>query len=829
MAKGTDQQKIYDSTSDAVGFLVGGIGTGTFTVGARGQLKDWEIFNSAGKGNYLSNTFFAIHLTDNINSQSFTRVLEAQLTPPFAQSHGFKDYEFGGLPRFNHAQLQGEYPVVTVDFIDEQLPVEVRMVSFNPLIPLNSDDSGIPAGVIRYVVKNRSSIPLQVSIAGSLANFSSLKNYDRHTWGHVQIADAPRNLFRTEGAVKGLYFTPEKLQPHDFYYGTMALMTTAEQVSYKRAWLNGGWWDGLQDFWDDFQRDGRLEAESFYTQQDVDQPPPGQIGSLAIHQTIQPSAEASFEFVIAWSFPHRVNCWSTRMYDDVVREKCESFNNCPLEGQPYPMIDNYYAKRFPDAWVAGSYLLQHLTRLEGLTNQFRQALYQSTLPRYVLDAVSANITVLRSNTCFRIADGTLLAFEGCFDDGGCCEGNCTHVWNYAQTVAFLFPDLEQSMRKLEYLVETTAEGKMNFRSYSLWGMGHDQPAAADGQFGTIVRLYREWKFSGDDEFLRTCWPAARRTLEYGMKHWDQDGDGVTETDQHNTYDISFHGANSLVNSLFYAALQAAVHMANAVEDHEKAREYEILLKRGQQKMDELLWNGEYYVQRIDDPDRYRYQYGNGCLADQLFGQTLAHLTGLGYILPQDHVRQAIYAVYQHNFKKSLQNHHHTQRTYALQEESGLLLCTWPHGGRPRLPFPYSDEVWTGIEYHVATHLIYEGFVEEGLTVVKAVRDRHDGIRRNPWNEVECGHHYARSMASYGVYLALTGFRFDLTRNEIGFHPAVESDHFSCFFSTGSAWGIYTRQKDANGKLLEHIEVLYGNPQSVRLVSADHLMKGGDKQ
>ncbi len=823
-------QRKYQSDADAVGFLVGGIGTGTFTVGARGQLKDWEIFNSAGKGNYLPNSFFAIHVTDMLQQNTYAKVLEAQLTPPFTQSHGFKDYEYAGLPRFERAQLQAEYPVVTVDLFDDQFPVSVRMVSFNPFIPLHSDDSGIPAAVIRYHVKNTSHLPLRVSIAGSIANFSDLKQYDRHTWGQVQFADEPNNEFRCEGQVKGLYFTPKNLQLSDFYYGSMALLTNAEHVSHKRAWLNGGGWDGLQDFWDDFYADGRLEAESIYTQRDVEFPLPGRIGSLAIHHEIEAQAEVIFEFVVAWSFPHRVNCWTTRMYDDVVRANCEALNNCPPSGQPYPMIDNYYAKRFPNAWLAGTYLLQHLPRLELLTNEFRRAFFQSTLPRYVLEAVSANITVLRSNTCFRIADGTLLAFEGCFDDSGCCEGNCTHVWNYAQTVAFLFPDLEQSMRKLEYFIETSESGKMNFRSYSLWGMGgHDHVPAADGQLGTIVRLYREWKFSGDHVFLQTYWPMARRTLDYAITFWDQDHDGVTETDQFNTYDISFQGANSLVNSLFFAALRAGAQMARAMGDFTIAESYEQLFQRGHVRMDELLWNGEYYTQRIDHVNEYRYQYGQGCLADQLFGQTLAHLVGLGYILPPDHVRKAIHSIYQNNFKPSLRNHLHTQRTYTMPDESGLLLCTWPHAGRPKFPFFYSDEVWTGIEYHVATHLIYEGYVDEGLTVVKAVRDRHDGTRRNPWNEVECGHHYVRAMASYGVYIALTGFRFDLTASKISFQPALELDSFSCFFSTGVAWGIYSRNKQANGEVTEQIEILYGKQDAVTLVSANDWQKGGIEQ
>ncbi|WP_308635438.1 GH116 family glycosyl-hydrolase [Paenibacillus silvisoli] len=814
-------QRSYGPQAALAGFLVGGIGTGTFTVGQRGQLKDWEIFNGPGKGNYLPNTFFAIRVQEEgvPASAAVSKVLESQLLPPYDGSHGFVDYKVGGIPRFQRSELKGEYPFVQVRLFDDELPIEATMESFNPLIPLHADDSGIPAGMIRYKVKNVSDRALDVSIAGSLANFASLKGYDRHTWDYYQAADRPHNEYRDGEKVRGLFYRPETLQEDDFYYGTMALMTDETDVTYKRAWLNGGWWDGLQDFWDDFRDDGRLEPESAYTQKEVDTSEPGNIGSLAVHKTIPAGEERTFQFLIGWHFPHRVKSWTKRMYDTAVRGKCTpDYGCCPPEGQPYPSIKNYYATKFSDAWAAGEYMLTQLERLESQSRLYHQSFFSSTLPSYVLDAVSANITVLRSNTCFRLEDGTLMAFEGCFDDDGCCEGNCSHVWNYAQTVAYLFPELERSMRRLEFTLESEEDGKMNFRSYKVWNMGaHGHVPAADGQLGTIVRFYREWKFSGDHDFLRELWPSVKRALDYSIRTWDQDGDGIADSDQFVTYDILFKGHNSLVSSLFYAALKAGAEMARAMGDGQSAEGYELYFQRGSAAMDEMLWNGSYYIQQMDDVDEYRYQYGIGCLSDQLFGQTLAHLCGLGYVLPEAHVKQAVRAIFTHNFMPSFKNHHNTQRTYVLNEESGLLMCSWPDGGRTRFPFPYSDEVWPGVEYQVATHLIYEGYVDEGLTLVKAVRDRHDGVRRNPWNEVECGHHYARSMASYGVFAALAGFSCDMVKGTVSFKPALELDRFECFFSTGKAWGTYTREKGTDGGFTERIDILYGDASSVTLV------------
>jgi hypothetical protein len=169
---------------------------------------------------------------------------------------------------------------------------------------------------------------------------------------------------------------------------------------------------------------------------------------------------------------------------------------------------------------------------------------------------------------------------------------------------------------------------------------------------------------------------------------------------------------------------------------------------------------------------------------------------LGDLLPPEHVRSAIGAVFTHNFKRDFRDHVNCQRTYVLNDEAGLLLCTWPQGGRPRFPFVYSDEVWPGIEYQVAAQLIYEGRLDAGLEIVRAVRDRHDGVRRNPWDEVECGHHYVRSMSSWALLLALRGFHCDVAAGALAFAPAVAAGDFRCFFSAGTAWGRFAQHRDA---------------------------------
>jgi len=211
-------------------------------------------------------------------------------------------------------------------------------------------------------------------------------------------------------------------------------------------------------------------------------------------------------------------------------------------------------------------------------------------------------------------------------------------------------------------------------------------------------------------------------------------------------------------------------------------------------LDELLWNGEYYVQKVDETSQAaaKYQYGEGCLSDQLLGQWFAEVVNLGKLLPPSHIRTALRSTFRYNFRTSFEEFPNTQRIFAINDEAGLLLCSWPKGNRPALPFVYSDEVWTGIEYQVAAHMIYEGMVKEGTAIVEAVRARYDGRRRNPWDEVELGHHYARAMASWSLLTAFSGFHYSAPEREMRFRPRHRSDGFRCLFTAGTSWGTYSQ-------------------------------------
>ncbi len=796
----------YDATASALAFPLGGIGTGNVSLGARGELRDWEIFNLPAKGAALPLTFFAIRL-QQLGKAPTIRVLEGPIQAPYTLSHGYHPMSAAGLPRFQGSSFRGQYPFATINFEDKSLPVDVQLEAYTPLLPLNAEDSGIPCAILTYTVCNRTDDPVDATIVGSLANPVGSNQLDQFGNWIRQDHEQSVNSFRDEGELRGIYMTDELIETADLRFGSASLLTDHEDVTIKRCWMRGEWWDYLHEFCDDLLADGRLN--------DPDDSAPGDrlaTGSLGLVDRLEPGESKRFRFILTWFFPNRPKTWDLRLLPQLSVTEAD-----------VGIIRNHYATRFDDAWDVGRYVCQHLSRLESQTRQFHDALFSSTLPAVVLDAISANIVPLRSTTCFWLEDGRFYGWEGCHDDLGCCPGSCTHVWSYAYTLAFLFPSLEREMRRIEFNVETGDDGFMRFRSFGTFHQdfvwGGRTPAAVDGQMGSILRAYREWQLSGDKDFLAEIWAGIKRAIGFASVHWDNDGDHVLDAVQHNTYDIEFHGPNPLCGIYYLAALRAVEEMAEIMDEAELAQRCRQAFETGSSNLDAMLWNGEYYQQQLDDVNAHKYQHGIGCLSDQLLGELHARILGLGNLLPAERIQTALKSIFRYNFKTDFSEHLNCQRVYALNDEAGLLLCSWPAGGRPHLPFPYADEVWTGIEYQVAAHLIYEGGVNEGLQIVQALRARHDGIRRNPWNEVECGNHYARSMASWALLLALTGAQVNPANGDITFSPVEEmlspGETFKTIWSNGRAWGSYSQTWDATTETWRGtIEVLGGDGDSL---------------
>lgn len=800
-----------------ISFPLGGIGTGCIGLAGNGRLIDWEIFNRPNKGGLNGFTHFAIKAEFD-GKVIDARILNGDLPPPYSgelsklpfQSFGFgppREY-MSGFPHFKSARFEGSFPMAKISFEDDDFPGEVEMIAFNPFIPLNDKDSSIPAAFFEIKIRNTTEKRITYTICLSIRN-PLPPGTTMNTYGERENA-------------KFIRLSSEKLEENALNYGDLTIATDAIDVSYQEYWYRGAWFDELTVYWRDFSSPGRFRNR-YYSKRGTNVQ---DHCSLAVHLQVDPDSERSVRFIISWYFPNCYNYWS------------------PEEDGKIKTWRNYYATIFKDSTEVAVYGLKNWNRLYEETLEFKEALFSSSLPPFVIDAISANISILKTPTVLRLEDGALYGFEGCHPSSGCCEGSCMHVWNYAVATAFLFPSLERSMLDLYFKCCQLEDGKLSFRlqlplGREIWKFPH---AAVDGQFGCVIRAYRFWKISGDSSWLKSIWSNIRRAIEYAWSEtnedmWDLNRDGVIEGRQHHTLDMELFGPNSWLTGFYLAALKAGAEMAKHLGEADKTDEYLEIFEKGRKWVDQNLFNGEYYHQLIDLNDKsilerfkqvddkvidtywdyehgeIKYQIGEGCEIDQVVAQWHANISGLGEIFDKSKVRKALEAIYKYNFKKSLRKFANPCRIFSLNNEAGVVICEWLKGkSKPAIPVPYAEETMNGFEYAVASHMIQEGLIEQGLEIVKAIRDRYDGEKRNPWNEIECGSNYARSMASYALLAALSGFEFDLVEEYVGFNPRInENDRFRCFWSLGSGWGVFESDKS---QVL--IQVKYGELKVRRL-------------
>ncbi|MGI4789465.1 MAG: GH116 family glycosyl hydrolase [Janthinobacterium lividum] len=521
-------------------------------------------------------------------------------------------------------------------------------------------------------------------------------------------------------------------------------------------------------------------------------------GALASSVQVPPGATVEVPFFLAWHYP----------------------NNYNAGGTP---IGNQYTQAWPDAGAVVRHAVAAFPEMREKTEAFRRTFNDSTLPVWMLDCISSQISTIRHiGVVFRIASGDIYGWEGA---NGCCDPTCTHVWGYEQTLSRLFPDLERNMRRIDLFHQQGPDGGINNRT-DVPSPPHPsgQGPFTDGHASTILKAYREVLNSTDPSLLHQYWPPVKRAVDYLIAHDAASSgghpNGTLSDDQANTYDNTIHGVNSFIGTYYLAALRAGEEMAIRVGDTATALRFRVVFEAGQVNLDAQCWNGEYYQQNLPDYLTREGEYGPGCLADQLLGQWWAHQLDLGYVLPKQHVQSALRALYKYNWKTDFTNFQHNWRHFAGGTDKGLLICTWPKGGRPASTIPYVDEVWTGVEYQVAAHMLYEGLVEEGYAVVKGARERYDGIPRapmprNPWSEIECGGHYARAMSSWSLLLALSGFHYESRSQTLHFQPLENPAEFKSFFTGPEGWGSLSQTQHGAMRRTQ-VQVVAGQVAVTRL-------------
>lgn len=831
------EQSVPPTAGRHVAMPLGGIGTGNVSICADGALRQWQVHNIGNHAGTLPHSFFALRVSCVEPPSDQVRVLQAATAgpadepTPLVNDDAVPDWQLANLRSFGgvaDTRFSATYPFARVRYLDPALPVDITLEAFTPLVPFDVDRSALPAGLFAFTIRNTGPVTVHGTLAAALQNAVGWDGVTPIDGVHGQGYGGNTNRVVRDAGWTSVVMENGQLAPNAAGAGQMVLAADTEHSTALAQWTtpdeffaylrsrgnadvpNRGMLGGNASDWRRAAPAGATGAS-----------PAGRTwnGGLGVPFQLEPGEEQVVRFVIAWCFPNR-------------------YVNFDQFGPPRPewghtrfWLGNAYATRFTDAQHVVRTVAREWAELHRQTASWTSTFADSTLDDELVEHMAAQLAYVRSPTCFQSADGRFFGFEGVLGAstamwngafGGSCPLNCTHVWNYEQVVAKVFPRLARDMRASEFEVMQAPEGYLPHRVIApvylpqLWGQpigGPDEPAL-DGMLGAVLKTYREFRHGAGPDWLAAYWAGVNRLLAYVEGTWDPDGTGVLRGVQPSTHDINLRGVNTYIGTLWLAALRAAEEMAGHLGADAAARRFRSLFERGSRGYDELLFTGDYYVQLLADGEPDDLQWGTGCLSDQLLGQWWAHELDLGHVLPAAHVRAALRSIVRHNFRSSFRDMRHGYRVFADGDDAGLVLCSWPHGGRPAVPLRYADEVWTGVEYQVAAHCLREGLATEARTVLDAVAARYDGSRRNPYNEIECGDHYARAMAGWSVLEAATGYQFDATA--MALRLSARDVGAALPFVTDRAWGSLRVDTHA-----VELQCNGGELQLARLELSDH--------
>ena len=898
-----------------IGMPIGGIGAGQLYLGGDGKLWHWDIFN------------------ENINTGTSG---PHYANPPKAESslkQGFAltiDGKTRELDRtgFSDIRFRGEYPIGRVEYRADD--VAVNLEAFSPFIPLNTDDSSLPATVMSFTVKNTGSKEMEATLVGALENIIAssasgirrtqistgkshsfmmcsvekielvegekkpdvvFEDWNKETYegwevqgtafgnGPPKRTDLGSALGDpggdTERVVNSYATAPGSGNQKDAAKGRLTSRPFKIDRQFITVFMGGGKHRGKTCV--NLLVNGRVERSVLGPDSTkfklMSMPVPDLMGKTAVLEIVDESQSASWGHVGVGKITFTDETPENFNQDGM--EQLADFGSMgiALLGNPPEVSDTesalgmigrkmklapgatqtvtfvltwyfpnlrmdklsggrYYATKFDSAKAVADYVAENFPRLSTQTRLWRDTWYDSTLPYWFLDRALIPVSCLASSTCYRFKDGRFYAWEGV----GCCEGTCGHVWYYAQAAARLFPEIERDTReRVDFGLAQKPDGSIPFR-----GEMNNHPAV-DSQAGCVLRAYREHQMTADSAFLKRNWKNIKRALEWLMNK-DTNSDGILEGPQHNTLDQDWFGEVAWLSGVYLAALRAGGAMAIELGEPEFAEKCAAIFKAGRKSIVDRLFNGEYFIQ-VGHPDHLKtVGTYDGCHIDQVLGQSWAYQVGLGEVLPREQTRTALKTLWTCNFTPDVgpyRKAYPAGRWYAMAGEAGTLMCSWPKGDAKRVTTGYDyyfNECMNGFEYQLASHMIWENMLLEGMAITRAVHDRYDASRRNPWNEVECGDHYARSMASYGVFTAACGFEYHGPKGHIGFAPRIGPAAFKAPFTAAEGWGNYEQQVKA-ANLKSRITLRYGKlrlktislglPDGMKPKSAKVTLKGTD--
>ncbi len=773
-------KKSNSSNFEYIGMPIGGIAAGQVYLGGDGKLWFWDIFNNKrardvkiveayqypykrSSSNDKARNYIEQGFAIQVTSESLTKMRTLD-------RDGFSNIEFSG-----------QYPLGFVSYNDYNCPVSVKLEAFSPFIPLDLESSIYPATIFNYTITNNSKHTVSAKLVGWLENPVCIDSRTS-TRGQLrnQIISTPKmKVILCDAATERSDAENEKIafdkRPD---IGSIALAILNENKKAGNTFS---------------RTDSNLPVQIFSGDETNSANKPFEageqlIGSLGKEFVLKPAEKTDVTFILNWYFPN--------LYLEEFGEK---------------LLGRSYGRRFSSALEVAENLGLNYKNLAEQTRLWHRTWYDSTLPHWFLDRTFLNTSILATNTCYIFGDGRFYGSEGNY----CCPGTCTHVWGYVQAMGRLFPHLERKLREhVDFnpaISFDSQNGRICFRGE------FDRNDAVDGQSGIVLRTYLAHQMSENDSFLRKNYDAVKKAMNFLIETYDSDKDGILVGGQHNTLDAKWYGRITWLSLYYGAALRAAGAMAVETGDREYARYVHDIADRGRTYIENKLFNGEYFIQEPDPNHPDSPGTFKGCDYDQLLGQSWAYQVGLGRILDGTKVTTALDHLWRYNFTADVGPYREKfkeGRWYAMPGEGGLIGCTWPYGGEEALQHGdrffagYLNECMNGFEYAAASLMMWHDMTFRALALTRSIHERYDGSKRNPFNEVECGSHYARSMASYGIFTAACGFEYNGPKGYIAFSPKLTPDNFRAAFTSAAGWGTFSQLRQKKSQA-ETIEVKWG--------------------
>ena len=783
------------------GVALGGIGTGSIELRKDGNFYNWSIFNNypLGTGPHFdlpawpgdspeaSYLFFLVRYQVEGESPKM-KILQLNDTLGEGGMDGIL-YYYPWMSGVDQIEYAGRFPFVNIRYTDSEMPLEIELEAFSPFIPHDVKNSSLPLIYFNFNIRSKSDKPVDVLLIGTLRN---LVGYDEiNKYFISDMVDQPNHKFFLQ--------TVGGMDTQRSSYGHMGLGAIGgDEVSYYLGWAHKHpYYEKLlvskrfSNFDDTANRNTKTEDGQpiAWLVRDVNDQKLN--SSIGVNKRLGKGEEFQSTMMMSWYFPNRYGA---------VNDGKKRANNKPVAGsyevgiKPTKLIGHYYQRNFSSIKEVVSYGFSEYKTLRDRSLHFLQGLYATSVDQFILDQINAQ--------CNTFATSSTLTKAGKF---GIREGlSASKSWGPNVTIDVslygsvmvlgLFPELQKNMMRAHRDLQTP-NGEIHH------GLGYDLDFTQNGTWGVFHRVdlvpnyiqlvLRDYFWTNDLDYLKEMWPSVKKGIQYVLKERDKNGDQMPDMEGIMcSYDnFPMYGLASYIQSQWIVALQLAARAAKDMGESSLQQEYQRIADKGKQLMEDKLWNGAYF--RLANDYNGEKGIDEGCLTDQLVGQWVAHCAGVGHILSPEKVKLAIQNILD----------------YSFMEGRFLRNCTWPEH-RDLFPIhetnlwvDQANMPWTGVELAFASFLIFEGMLEEGKKVIKAVDDRYrrDGLY---WDHQEFGGHYYRPMAAWAILNALSGLT--IFKQEYSFNPKLENNQTNqYFFSASSGTGHFIQQKNGQITIQTH--------------------------